>query len=446
MLDRVNPVTPQQGDLAFALAGARRGLSQLAVDAFTLRRVQLAGALVFGVLLPTILTWSLPSVIHFLDHPSTAGRSAFNTFIGAILAMGFGFVTFRQLKTHPGVETATYILYAFAMTFGVLSLAFFMARIDYARGQLIASFVATVSWFLLVQFVTRSRRILRFAVVPGRERPRLPHMRTVDWLPLTEPRLPEPGMSGVVADLRADHAPDWERFLARCALAGLPVFDVKQITESLTGRVDIQHLSENNLSSTLHGLVYGRVKRLVDFAGVIVALPFFALAVLAAAVAIRLEGPGPIFFRQARMGHHGRSFTIWKLRSMRVDHEGESFTLEGDARITRVGAFLRKYRIDEFPQIWNICKGEMSWIGPRPEALDLSEWYEREVPFYSYRHMVRPGLTGWAQVHQGNVARVAAAHEKLQYDFYYIKHFSPWLDLLVVLKTIRTVLTGFGAT
>lgn len=445
MLDRVTPVTPQQGDLAFALSGARRGLSHLLVDAFTLRRVQLMGALVFGVLLPTVLTWSLPSVVDFLQHPSTAGRSAFNTLVGATLALGFGFVTLRQLKSHPGVETVTYTLYAFAMTFGLLSVAFLMARIDYARWQLIASFLATVTWFLFVQFVTRHRRILRFAVVPNRDYPTLPRVRTVDWLQLSAPVLPEPGMSGVVADLRADHAPDWERFLARCALAGLPVFDVKQITESLTGRVDIQHLSENNLSSTLHGLVYARVKRLIDFCGVIAALPLFGLAITVAAIAIRLEERGPIFFRQVRMGHHGRCFTIWKLRSMRVDAEGARFTLDGDDRITRVGAFIRKYRIDEFPQIWNILRGEMSWIGPRPEAIELSDWYEREVPFYSYRHMVRPGLTGWAQVNQGNVAQVAATHEKLQYDFYYIKHFSPWLDLLVVLKTIKTVLTGFGA-
>jgi len=420
-------------------------MSHLVVDAFTLRRVQLAGALLFGVLLPTVLTWPPSSIAQFLAHHGMAGRSAFNTLIGASLAMVFGFVTFRQLRTHPGVETITYTLYAFAMTFGVLSLVFLMARIDYARYQLILSFLATVAWFLFVQFVTRHRRVARFAVVPNSSYPVLPYSRTVDWLPLSAPAIPSGGVGGVVADLRADHEADWERFLARCALAGLPVFDVKQVTESLTGKVDIQHLSENNLSSTLHGLVYGRVKRAIDLMGVIVALPVFGLAVLIAAAAIRMEGPGPIFFRQVRTGHHGRRFVIWKLRSMHVHAEGERFTREGDERITRVGAVIRKYRIDEFPQIWNIAKGDMSWIGPRPEAQELSEWYEREVPFYSYRHMVRPGLTGWAQVNQGNVAQVAAAHEKLQYDFYYIKHFSPWLDLLVTLKTVRTVLMGFGA-
>jgi lipopolysaccharide/colanic/teichoic acid biosynthesis glycosyltransferase len=446
LLDRVTPIVKQEDGLALALGGARRSLAKLVVDAFTLRRVQLAGALLFGIALPTVLTWPVSEILQFLARAGAAGHSPFNTLVGATLAMGFGFVTYRQLKTHPGVETTTYTLYAFAMTFGVLSLVFLLARIDYSRQQLIATFLATVTWFLFVQFVTRKRQVARLAVAPNTtDYPAVPHVGTVDWLHLTSPAIPGVRIGGVVADLRAEHAPDWERFLARCALAGLPVFDVKQISESLTGRVDIQHLSENTLSSTLHGLVYGRLKRAIDLVAVVAALPFFTLAVAVASIAIRLESPGPIFFTQVRVGHRGRRFVIWKLRSMYADAGGDRFTREGDDRITRVGAIIRKYRIDEFPQIWNIAKGEMSWIGPRPEAQELSEWYDREVPFYSYRHIVRPGLTGWAQVNQGNVAKVAAAHEKLQFDFYYIKHFSPWLDLLVVLKTIRTVLTGFGS-
>jgi lipopolysaccharide/colanic/teichoic acid biosynthesis glycosyltransferase len=106
---------------------------------------------------------------------------------------------------------------------------------------------------------------------------------------------------------------------------------------------------------------------------------------------------------------------------------------------------LRRYRIDELPQVVNILRGEMSWIGPRPEAIQLSQWYEREVSFYLYRHIVRPGISGWAQVNQGNVAAVDAAREKLEYDFFYIKHFSFWLDLIIFVKTIRTILTCSGA-
>ncbi|HTG37985.1 sugar transferase, partial [Sphingomonas sp.] len=113
--------------------------------------------------------------------------------------------------------------------------------------------------------------------------------------------------------------------------------------------------------------------------------------------------------------------------------------------VTRIGRFLRQSRIDELPQLINVLKGEMSWIGPRPEASVLSQWYESKIPFYRYRHIVRPGITGWAQVHQGHVANVDEVTEKLHYDFYYIKQFSLWIDLIIVGRTIRTMMTGFGA-
>ena len=123
----------------------------------------------------------------------------------------------------------------------------------------------------------------------------------------------------------------------------------------------------------------------------------------------------------------------------------DAMTRDHDPRITRLGAFLRKSRIDELPQILNILKGEMSWIGPRPEAAPLAEWYESQLPFYQYRHIVPPGITGWAQVNQGHVTDPDDVLDKLHYDFFYIKNFSIWLDMLIVLKTLRTMLTGFGA-
>ena len=147
------------------------------------------------------------------------------------------------------------------------------------------------------------------------------------------------------------------------------------------------------------------------------------------------------------MGYRGKVFTVLKLRTMyQRTQAGESFTTTDDPRVTPLGRLLRKYHIDELPQAWNILMGDMSWIGPRPEAVELSQWYEREVPFYGYRHIVRPGISGWAQVHQGNgVAAVDIAKLKLQYDFFYIKNLSPWLDVVVVVKTLRAIVTGFGS-
>jgi lipopolysaccharide/colanic/teichoic acid biosynthesis glycosyltransferase len=179
-------------------------------------------------------------------------------------------------------------------------------------------------------------------------------------------------------------------------------------------------------------------------------VPILAVPMMVLAVAIRLDSPGPALFRQRRLGLAGKPITVYKFRTMKVHDAGEdersaAMTGDRDDRITRLGAFLRRSRIDELPQIINILKGEMSWIGPRPEALVLSNWYVGEIPFYRYRHVVRPGISGWAQVNQGHVADVDQVHEKLQYDFFYIKYFSPWLDLLILFRTIKTMLTGFGS-
>jgi len=171
---------------------------------------------------------------------------------------------------------------------------------------------------------------------------------------------------------------------------------------------------------------------------------------LLVALLVKIDSKGPALFKQERMGYRGRPFMVWKFRTMRECTPEEAardgfITTDDDHRVTRLGRFLRRTRIDELPQMWNIIKGEMSWIGPRPEAVALSTWYEQEIPFYSYRHIVRPGISGWAQVNQGHVADLASVHYKLNYDFFYIKHFSGWLDLLILLKTVGTVVSGFGA-
>ncbi|RYE98009.1 MAG: sugar transferase, partial [Oxalobacteraceae bacterium] len=171
------------------------------------------------------------------------------------------------------------------------------------------------------------------------------------------------------------------------------------------------------------------------------------------ALMVRASSPGPILFRQRRMGYRGIPFDMIKFRTMvqQVAATGDdaarhsAITRDADDRITKIGRFLRRSRIDELPQIVNILRGEMSWIGPRPEAVSLSTWYENELPFYAYRHIVRPGITGWAQVNQGHVAGLDDVHVKLHYDFYYIKFFSSWLDLLIAIRTIGIMATGFGA-
>jgi lipopolysaccharide/colanic/teichoic acid biosynthesis glycosyltransferase len=193
------------------------------------------------------------------------------------------------------------------------------------------------------------------------------------------------------------------------------------------------------------------IRQALDWIVALAVLILLAPFLVALMIAIRLDSPGPAIFRQTRIGYRGRPFTMYKLRTMKVaepkaqEEREHAMTKRGDDRITRVGHFLRVTRLDELPQLINILKGEMGWIGPRPEAAPLSAWYEAEIPFYSYRHIVRPGITGWAQVNQGHVAAVEDVSHKLHYDFYYIKNFSPWLDIVIALKTLKTIKTGFGA-
>ncbi|HEX2255840.1 MAG TPA: exopolysaccharide biosynthesis polyprenyl glycosylphosphotransferase [Afifellaceae bacterium] len=401
--------------------------------------VQLLGGLCFGAVVPVLLRW--PFEIEQLTSSSPR-----NTLAGTAVAVTAGYLLLRRLCRFPGIRSTSYIGPAFAVVYGLLVAALLFTRMDYARLQMASSFLLTLTWFYWVCLVEQRVRRPRLAVLPIGETADLFAIRSIDWLTLNSPNQALHGCDGIVADLRGAVPPQWEKFLACWALRGMPVYHVKQVGESLTGRVQIEHLSENTLGSLLPSSVYARVKRAVDLMGAFVLLPVVLPLVAAAALAIRLDSPGPVLFRQQRMGYRGDVFTIYKFRTMHCDRsEGRHFTVGDDPRVTRVGRLLRRYRIDELPQIVNILKGEMSWIGPRPEAVSLSEWYEREIPFYCYRHIVRPGITGWAQVQQGYAAKIKAVTSKLHYDFYYIKNFSPWLDLLIAAKTVRTVLSGFGA-
>jgi exopolysaccharide biosynthesis polyprenyl glycosylphosphotransferase len=254
--------------------------------------------------------------------------------------------------------------------------------------------------------------------------------------------------NAVVADFRSsDLTSEWQKFLTDCVLSGIPVYHSKNIYESLTGRVSVEQLYENDLGSVIPSLIYFIFKRFMDVLMVIIALPFFFPVMCITAALIKLESPGPVFFMQKRVGLGNKDFIIYKFRSMYNSAElgGANFVQEVDNRVTRVGNFIRKYRIDELPQFFNVLKGDMSLIGPRPEQRFFVEKFESELPFYMYRHMVRPGISGWAQVMHGYSADIDSTRIKLEYDFYYIKNFSLWLDLLIVLKTIKTMLTGFGA-
>ena len=186
------------------------------------------------------------------------------------------------------------------------------------------------------------------------------------------------------------------------------------------------------------------LRRILSFAvslvALLICLPFIPFIMLA----VRLSSPGPIFFRQTRVGQFGRLFTAYKFRTMRQDAEvnGAVWAKANDPRVTRIGRFMRKTRLDEIPQLWNVLRGDMAFVGPRPERPEFVQWLSREISFYDLRHMIRPGLTGWAQVRFQYGASLEETKRKLEYDLYYIKHQSIGLDLLIMFETIRPSFYG----
>jgi len=253
----------------------------------------------------------------------------------------------------------------------------------------------------------------------------------------------------VAMDERRGRLPTKE--LVRCRMQGISVAEGETVYERLTGKIFVEKLNPSWLIFS-DGFRISRIsrvtKRIVGFAlaslGLLLALPLTVLT----ALATKLDSKGPVFFKQERCGEDGRVFTIWKFRSM-VDNaefgSGPLWATDNDSRVTRVGRVLRKFRLDEIPQMWSVLKGDMSFVGPRPERPEFVAQLARIIPYYSQRHGVKPGITGWAQVSYGYGASVQDAIEKLKYDLFYIKNMSLVLDLVILWKTVKIVLLKSGA-
>jgi sugar transferase (PEP-CTERM system associated) len=239
--------------------------------------------------------------------------------------------------------------------------------------------------------------------------------------------------------------------LLRIKTAGVHVNDFSSFMERETGRVDLDTVNPSWLIFS-DGFSSGRAfssaaKRIFDVlaSGVLLLLTFPVIALFA--LLVKVDSRGPAFFRQTRVGLYGQPFEVIKLRSMRDDAEkhGAKWAEKNDPRVTRIGKFIRKLRIDELPQAWSVLKGEMSFVGPRPERPQFVEDLEDKLPFYAERHMVKPGITGWAQINYPYGASLEDSRQKLEYDLYYAKNYTPFLDLLILLQTLRVVLWHEGA-
>jgi lipopolysaccharide/colanic/teichoic acid biosynthesis glycosyltransferase/glycosyltransferase involved in cell wall biosynthesis len=367
----------------------------------------------------------------------------------------------------PAAERGPLLLVTTGFPFWLTPLAYALLQQPYSRGALLLTYVLCTFWFWLADQWFLRHRPWRLVY----QDPRVPAL-LAPWLPepggqgLPRIRLmpwPEQGMppgaalacDGAVvfpavatSDTSATSAPssaERHRFLTALKLQHIRLYSPESLQQSLTGRMAAETL-QNELWQTDGNPAYDLAKRLIDVGVVLALLPLWLPLALLVAGGVKIDSPGPALFSQRRTGMHGQSFRIWKFRSMR--HEAQDtpqFAQANDPRITRFGHWIRRTRLDEIPQLFNVLMGHMSLIGPRPEQDGFVQQFAEQMPSYPYRHLVRPGLTGWAQVQQGYAASADETAIKLSYDLYYITHYSLAMDLLIVFKTIQTVLTGRGA-
>lgn len=263
-------------------------------------------------------------------------------------------------------------------------------------------------------------------------------------------RGPKPAVDRVIIALEDRRGELPLRELLKLRFDGVVIEEAGTLLERLTGKLYLDGLrpssfiySEGFEVKPSQQIARRIVSTLTAATGLLLFLPFFPFVVLL----VRLSSPGPVFFRQTRVGMGGRNFTVYKFRTMRQDAEveGAKWATKNDPRVTRFGMFMRKTRLDEVPQLWNVLRGDMGFVGPRPERPEFVPWLSEQIPYFDLRHMIRPGLTGWAQVRYGYGATLAESREKLEFDLYYIKHMSLGLDLLIMFETVKTILRRQGS-
>lgn len=410
-----------------------------------------------------MITWAALGLVLFAANTGLAElahQAAWVTFVfprtlaWAAVPYLAAFALLHRALHLPPMEGASIVGLATTLPFAVLLIVYAGFHVEYSRGALLVSYITTLCWIWLgyrhyVQNYVpvfgymdpeTLQQLNRIVSMPGAVPPTLTRFDQIHSI--------EDAMhcDGIMVERGLTADPARTRLLTQYKMGHVRMYSVERIGEMLTGRVGLDHIDENFLDDYADHFLYDYVKRLVDIVAVIALAPIALPVGLAVALAVSMESPGGALFRQVRVGLFGRPFTILKFRSMGVDrHALAQFAERQDPRVTRVGRMIRKYRLDEIPQLWNVLIGDMSLIGPRPEQVPMVNAFTESISYYPYRHLVRPGLSGWAQVRQGYVGSHEETVTKLSYDLYYVKHCSITLDLLIAVKTLRTLMTGYGA-
>ncbi len=355
----------------------------------------------------------------------------------------------------PAAERSGVLWVSTMAPFLFTPLGFALLQQPYSRAAVVWAYVVTTLWLWWGYRRHVKRRALRLVHIDANVPAQLaacmspqtldPHsVQLLPWNAYSD--TPLPACDGIVLDRHVRTTDERTRLLGELKMQHLRLYSVEAVAELTSGRKMLPTAADT-LWEIDNDPGYDRVKRLLDVTAVLVLAPLWLPLALGVALAVRYDSKGPALFSQPRVGRDGQVFTLWKFRSMvhGLQAPGVHFAQAEDPRITRVGRFLRRSRLDELPQLFNVLMGHMSLIGPRPEQTAFVRDFAATIPSYPYRHLVRPGLTGWAQVQQGYADSADTTRVKLSYDLYYVAHYSLALDLLIAAKTVKTVCTGFGA-
>ena len=326
----------------------------------------------------------------------------------------------------------------------LMGLLLLLFRLDYSNIFILISWPSGLILLILLGQHLSGQQKIKIAMTPATQNQ---YDSDGDIIVLDSTTLEPPNIDAFVATPEEITSPAFASLMEQLAIRKIPILTDTIYHEQITGRIDLDRLDAIDFIQLRPLRRYMLLKRFFDviiaLIGIVLALPLMLIV----ALMITIESRGGVIFTQQRIGEGGKEFTMYKFRSMRQDAEasGAKFATTNDSRITSFGRFLRKFRIDELPQLINVLNGSMSLIGPRPEQKVFVDELAKNVPFYSYRHTVRPGITGWAQVMQGYADDVSSNSIKLSYDLFYIKNQSLMMDFVIFFKTIKTILTGFGA-
>jgi len=377
--------------------------------------------------------------------------SVYEHAIPMMLLVGFAYIltifVVWKLSLYPKVSS-------FGLCFSILLLSYMgiilvisATRVYYSRSYLLTSFLLSLLSLLTIGYIEHKHKILRFVLLSdlsGNEAEDLGRLN-IEFLRTIKPS--ENHYDGIVVKDIKHLSPDIARFIVTETLRGTPVYTFAELYAAFLGRVPLEYIDPNLLGTRASSSIYKGVKGIAELLIATIFLVPAAVIGLIIAISIKVDSKGPVFFIQERVGQNGKPFKLIKFRTMHNNSEldGPQFAKENDSRVTRVGKFLRKTRLDELPQLINVIRGDMSFVGPRPEQIPFARQFEEKIPYYNLRYSLKPGLTGWAQINRGYTSGLDDTKEKLEYDLFYLRYESPWLDLLILFKTLKIVLTGFGA-